>query len=284
MVRQALAGAGLTRPPRAPAARPTAAPAPRRSPFALRPALAAAAALAVLVGAVALWRGLGAGPAPGPAPAPVAVTPVAPPPPATAPATAPAPAPEMLAGRLTQARRTTLDGQPASVGAEVRAGAALHVGPGGHAEVALERGGRVRLYPRAEARLQGSGDEVALASGRVWCQIDSGRGGFRVHTEEADARVVGTSFVVERQAGHTDVRVMQGAVDVQDAGKKGSVRVKARERTRVEKRTAPSRVRRYAPDSDSGDWDRMLTDIRRALQKTGRAIERGLKSLGDKLK
>jgi len=96
--------------------------------------------------------------------------------------------------------------------------------------------------------------------------------------------VVGTSFVVERQPGHTDVRVMSGAVDVEDAGQKGTVRVKARERTRVEKRTAPSRVKRYAPEGDSADWDRTLADIRRALKRTGKAIEKGLKSLGDKLK
>jgi ferric-dicitrate binding protein FerR (iron transport regulator) len=278
MVRRAVTGAGLSLPPQPRAAQP----APRRSPLRLRPLLAAAATAVVLIGAVALWRGLR--PTGGPAPAPIAAAPTGAPAPVPATLPASAPAPEvLLAGRLTQARRATLDGQPAAVGAEVRGGAVLHVAAGGHAEVALERGGRLRLYPQAQARVAGR-DEVDLAGGRVWCQIDPGHGGFRVHTDEADARVVGTSFVVERQADRTDVRVMSGAVDVQDAGKRGVVRVKARERTRVEKRTAPSRVKRYAPEGDSGDWDHLVADIRRALKRTGKAIEKGLKSLGDKLK
>ena len=41
---------------------------------------------------------------------------------------------------------------------------------------------------------------------------------------------------------------------------------------------------RYAPESDSEDWDRVLADIRRAFQRTGKALQRGLKSLGEKLK
>ncbi|MBI5482779.1 MAG: FecR domain-containing protein, partial [Deltaproteobacteria bacterium] len=218
-----------------------------------------------------------------PPPAAVARAPaVAPSEPASAPASAPAA--EVVAGRLTRAQRVRIDGQPAAVGAVLGVGASLQVAPGGHAEVELERGGRLRLYPRAQARLQGRGDEVTLGTGRVWCQVDADRGAFRVRTDEAEARVLGTSFVVERQAGRTDVRVMSGTVEVEDRSRRGVVRVKARERTRVEARAAPSRVRRYAPESDSADWDRMLEDIRRALKRTGKAIERGLKSLGDKLR
>ncbi len=183
-----------------------------------------------------------------------------------------------LAGNLAMAHGVTIDGKPAATGDVLVAGSTVAVGVHGLAEIEVVRGGRVRLYPGARVVLSAGGEVVALAEGKVWCQLDKGRGGFAVRTERAEARVLGTSFVVDRAAsGDTDVRVIEGTVDVEDADHRGTVRVKGGQRTQVSARSAPSAPRRYDGHSDSDEWKRFFEGI-------GRALDDAFKQLKDAFK
>src|SRR5262245_55700725 len=133
----------------------------------------------------------------------------------------PAAASASLAGSLAMARGVTVDGKPAASGDALVAGAAVAVGVHGLAEIVVVRGGRIRLYPGARVALSARGEVVSLAAGKAWCQVDKARGSFAVRTDRAEARVLGTSFVVDRAAsGDTDVRVIEGTVEVEDADRR----------------------------------------------------------------
>src|SRR5262249_49704680 len=109
-------------------------------------------------------------------------------------------------------------------------------------------------------------------------QVEKGRGAFVVRTDRAEARVLGTSFVVDRAAGgDTDVRVIEGTVEVEDAERRGSVRVRGGQRTHVGARAAPSPPRRYDGHSDSDEWKRFFAEI-------GRALDDAFKHLKDAFK
>ena len=246
MARQALAAAGLSW------------PRPERSLFdaivdaPVRFALVGAAILVLLVGG-GIWIGSaihGAGRQP-------AI--------AKRSSTAPAPA-RHVAGSLAVARGVTVDGKSATSGDVVAAGSDVAVGPHGLAEIDVVRGGRVRLYPGTHVALSARGELVSLEQGKVWCQVDKGKGRFAVRTERAEARVLGTSFVVDRAAsGDTDVRVIEGTVEVEDADHRGSVRVKGGQRAQVVAGAGPSEPRSYDGHSDSDEWRRFFDEIGRAL-------------------
>jgi hypothetical protein len=247
---------------------PAAAPAPRRAllqrarqnpwSFAL-PAAAAALALAVGVWGLTAMRD---GREPPPPPEVPHVMPAAP----------------LAAAHLTQGREVLLDDTTVRAGAALAADARLMTGADGLAEVELVRGGRVRLFENTRLKLAPRGESLELEAGKIWCEIESGRGRFFVHTERGDARVLGTSFVVEKSTdGDAEVRVLSGIVEVEDAGHRGIVRVKESQRTRLLLDSAPARISRYDAQADLDDWAQ-------ALRKLGRDIERKLHKLGDKLR
>jgi ferric-dicitrate binding protein FerR (iron transport regulator) len=158
--------------------------------------------------------------------------------------TAPAPAGN-VAGSLALARGVTVDGKTATAGDVLIPGADVAVGLHGLAEIDVVRGGRVHLYPGTHVALSARGELVSLEQGKVWCQVDKGKGRFAVRADRAEARVLGTSFVVERAAsGDTDVRVIEGTVEVEDADRRGKVRVKGGQRTQSS--SAPGRPSRAA--------------------------------------
>jgi ferric-dicitrate binding protein FerR (iron transport regulator) len=180
-----------------------------------------------------------------------------------------------LAAALGTVREVTLDGAPAAEGTGVFEGAELAVGKSGAAELQLVRGGRLRLFPDAKVVLGSRGETVELRAGRVWCDIDPGLGGFSVRTDNAVARVLGTSFVVERESsGATDVRVLSGAVQVQDSGHRGEVVVHGGQKTEVRAEAAPSPASHYDPSDDLSAWDRLWRGIGRFLRSIGRVFSK----------
>jgi ferric-dicitrate binding protein FerR (iron transport regulator) len=176
--------------------------------------------------------------------------------------------PEGPAATLMRANAVTIDGMPATRGAVVRVGQKIHVGDKGAAELEVARGGRVKLYPGADAELGRRGENVDLRLGRVWCEVDHDHGAFTVTTDRGVARVLGTSFVVERtRDGETDVRVMKGTVEVEDRERAGKVRVEANHRTRIGRSGAPSPSRHYSADGDRNDWEKFWNDLGRFFEK-----------------
>jgi ferric-dicitrate binding protein FerR (iron transport regulator) len=172
------------------------------------------------------------------------------------------------AATLVRADGVTVDGQPVAKGAVVRAGQKIHIGDKGAAELEVARGGRVKLYPGADAELGRRGEKVELRLGRVWCEVDHDRGEFSVITDRGVARVLGTSFVVERtRDGETDVRVMKGTVEVEDRERQGKVRVEANHRTRIGRSGGPSPARHYSADGDRNDWEKFWNDLGRFFEK-----------------
>lgn len=198
------------------------------------------------------------------------------PPPILAPSEAPI-AP-IAAARLGQAKDASLDGAATSAGTTIDAGAVLAVGPEGLAELELVRGGRLRLFANTRLKLTPRGESMELLSGKIWCEVESGRGRFIVHTERGDARVLGTSFIVEKSAtADTEVRVLSGIVEVEDSAHRGIVRVTSGQRTRLRDGDAPARVVRYDAQSDLDAWEQ-------SLHKLGREVERTLRKIGGKLR
>lgn len=195
----------------------------------------------------------------------------------------PTPMPEVvptgvLAARLTQARGVTLDGAPAKAGTAVLSNSEVRVAGEGMAELDLVRGGHLRVFPRSRLSLTPRGEVVVLAGGKVWCEVEADRGRFVVQTDHGQARVLGTSFVVDKPAGsETEVRVISGVVEVEDQARRGVVRVRAGQRTRMLREGPPASATAY----DSG---RDRAELEQALQQLGREIERGLRRLGDKLR
>ncbi|MDF1561621.1 MAG: FecR domain-containing protein [Deltaproteobacteria bacterium] len=144
----------------------------------------------------------------------------------------------------------------------LRAGDRLETAGKGAGELELRAGGAsgsLRIYPGTTLVLTDA-SEVQLERGRVWSRVEPGPAGFKVKTPEGEARVVGTSFVVEHEEeSGTEVRVMKGVVDVHAKGK--AVKVQALERTRIARGAAPEPPTRYDPRSDRMDWSRIWQSI-----------------------
>ncbi len=183
-----------------------------------------------------------------------------------------------LSGRVIAADNGRVDGKSAAAGLALLAGQSIEVPPGGAMEIAVERGGRVRLFPGTTVTLSPRGEIVDLASGKVWCEVDHTGGVFAVRTDMGEARVLGTSFVVDRQGeGTTEVRVMSGAVEVEDAHRRGRVVVQGGQKTRVARDRPPAAVTRYSSDEDRLAWEKLFREIERGIRKGVKALEDALK-------
>jgi len=188
----------------------------------------------------------------------------------------------VVAAHVKEGRGLVLDGAPlgpkAARGAAVLAGRGIEVGQGGIAELTLVRGGAVRVFPGTRLLLFGKGDGVLLSGGKVWCLVKSGGRPFLVRTDVAEAVVLGTSFLVEEnQAGETDVRVVEGTVEVRNVEGGEAVRVQGGRQTHVAAAAPPNPPRRYDPDPDISDWEsfwREFTDgFKRAMRRLGDLLE-----------
>jgi hypothetical protein len=174
-----------------------------------------------------------------------------------------------VAAHVLKSTGLTVSGRPAVVGQAINAGTELVVGAEGHAEISVERGGVVRLFPKSKVRLEGRGEDVMLIAGKVWCVVDPGKGAFRVITDRATARVLGTSFVVEKMpGGATEVRVLAGTVAVEDVQHRAERSVSARQKTSVGPSSPPSPPVAYSGEDDTGQWN--LLDF---FKSVGRAIK-----------
>jgi len=176
------------------------------------------------------------------------------------------------AGTVVKARGLTVAGEATAAGATVRAGAELKVRAEGLAEIAVEPAGTLRLFPGTTARLQRGGAGVEVVAGKVWCRIEpapvpDGRVRFRAVTDRGEARVLGTSFVVEKlPGGEMEVRVLSGRVAVEDAGRRGVVEVLAGQKTRVDQ-GPPSPAQPYSGEDEDEWW---LLEL---LRRIGRALK-----------
>jgi len=92
-------------------------------------------------------------------------------------------------------------------GESLRAGAAV-------ARLSLGDGTTLGLLPGAQVRLDSAAPvQILLEQGELACEVPPGRGArFSVSTLEAEARVLGTRFVVARDAAATRLEVDEGAV------------------------------------------------------------------------
>ncbi|HEY3448069.1 MAG TPA: FecR domain-containing protein [Myxococcales bacterium] len=174
---------------------------------------------------------------------------------------------------VVKAQGLTVSGKPAAVGSTILSGEPLVIRAGGYAELAIDLGGTLRLFPKSAARLEEGGTGVELSSGKVWCQVDPGAptkaaARFRAVTDRGEARVLGTSFFVEKlPAGEMEVRVLSGKVAVEDAGHAGTLELRAGQKTRID-RGAPLPAQAYSGE-DAEEWD---------LEGFFKQLGRGLKS------
>jgi hypothetical protein len=153
----------------------------------------------------------------------------------------------------------------------------------GLAEVPLARGGQLRLFPGARARLIAE-QRVELEAGAIWCQLEPGGGEFLVRTALAEVRVLGTSFVVEQRADRSsEVRVMSGQVEVTARQGGQRVRLRADQKTAVLPDRSSAAVERYRPEADRQAWERVRARIRRALERAERDLGGWLRDLGRRL-
>lgn len=174
----------------------------------------------------------------------------------------------VLAATVLHAKGATLDGKALTDGAALYSGAALDVAPSGLVEMDLVRGGTLRVFPDTALSLAPRGEEVRLTRGKVWAIVDAGRGPFLVQTDNGSARVLGTSFLVEKRDAATDVKVVQGRVEVRSAAaKEQSVVVNGGERTRIARGERVATPRRYDARDDGDQWQSFFDDLVKAVQQ-----------------
>lgn len=188
------------------------------------------------------------------------------------------PAEPVIVAQLIKAKNLTLDGVAADTRVfntiPIRSGEMLAVEKRGFAELMLMHGGKVRIYSRTVLSLSGTGEVVDLDLGKVWCIVKPSNRAFVVRTDIAEARVLGTSFVVERERdGETEVRVMKGEVEVKNVDKEKKVRVKGGTRTRVAADSPPTPPRRYDPDEDESQWDAFVRELKLGVKRAIRDIQ-----------
>ncbi|GAC1545275.1 MAG: hypothetical protein NVS2B9_12500 [Myxococcales bacterium] len=184
------------------------------------------------------------------------------------------------AARLVTAHAVMLDGKPATAGAALAAGAHLEVPRAGLAELALDRGGRVKIFPGTRVVVGARGELVQLEAGRIWCQVDHNGRPFAVRTDQGEARVLGTSFVVEHADGdETEVRVLEGTVAVEDTGHRGTVKVHRGQKTRLRPQAPPAPPRSYA-EHDRSDW---AAGLREVVEKIGRGVGKAFHDIKDSI-
>ncbi|MFH1809804.1 MAG: FecR domain-containing protein [Pseudomonadota bacterium] len=196
------------------------------------------------------------------------------------PGHAPAPTPAVKAATIVRAVKARVQGAPVTADAVILSGQVLTVAREGVAEVTLERGGTLRVYPDSALVLSARGERVELQRGKVWAEVEAQRGPFQIRTRHGIADVLGTSFVVENRANVTEVRVMRGEVAVRGVGHNTGVKVRANQLTRVAAGSAPEPAQGYRPEADISDWEHFVRDllhmIEKGLREGLRAVEKAL--------
>jgi ferric-dicitrate binding protein FerR (iron transport regulator) len=161
-----------------------------------------------------------------------------------------------------------IGGALAVEGTPIRFWSRIEVDGTGYGLLKLE-GAQVTLSGGTALRVELGGRALALSRSKVWCEVERGRGGFAVRTEEAVARVRGTSFAVDRSApGETHVRVREGSVEVRGAHGGEPVFLGGGTRTTVRAGEVPQPPAAYTGVEDA--------DLLLLLRRLGHAIGRGL--------
>ncbi|MBI1948501.1 MAG: FecR domain-containing protein [Deltaproteobacteria bacterium] len=181
-----------------------------------------------------------------------------------------------LAAVVTNSSSATVAGQTLEEATELRALDVIEVPKGGALELALVRGGTLRVFPNSRLALGARGESVALEYGKVWCLPEEGKGGFEVTTSTATVRVLGTSFIVDAGDDKTDVRVVSGSVEVSDSDEQGTVILQKEESTRVERGQRPSPARRATAAADTIEWQRFFGDIVKGIDRGVKALDRAI--------
>jgi hypothetical protein len=169
---------------------------------------------------------------------------------------------------LVEGDGVRIGGELAPEGAPVRLWSHVEVEGGGYGLLSLA-GAEITLSGGTSLRVGLGGRSISLSRSKVWCEVERGRGAFAVRTEEAVARVTGTSFAVERsEPGVTAVRVREGSVEV--SGRRGGppVSLAGGTKTTVRAGGAPDPASVYNGVEDA--------DVLILLRRLGRAIGRGI--------
>lgn len=153
-----------------------------------------------------------------------AVADAAPTAPATsAPAQAEPPPPALPARRFLLVDGTvTLDGQPATVGAEIGATAKIETAKGARAVITFGPGSAIEVRERSRVELGSSTrrkTSLQLLSGVLWSFLPMGQADYEVVTTNAVAGVRGTTFYVDaRNPTDTFVCACDGEVEISTDG------------------------------------------------------------------
>jgi ferric-dicitrate binding protein FerR (iron transport regulator) len=148
----------------------------------------------------------------------------------------------------------------------------------------VEGAGRLRLFRGTKLTLEATklGTRVKLAAGRLWSEVTklAPEGHYEVHTQNAVAGVRGTSFVVENQGAHSDVRVYEGEVSLHNKESAKDQRlVGAGEHSKVVGSAPPSKTRKIRGNPDAIDWSKLEA----ALRRVGKEIGKATKALSDEV-
>ncbi|MCX7604572.1 MAG: FecR domain-containing protein [Bryobacteraceae bacterium] len=124
---------------------------------------------------------------------------------------------------IEQARGPVYDaqGHPLKAGAAIPDQALVRTAAGGRALLRLADGSRVEVNERTEFALIGawSGTTVRMTRGDIFVEAArQRRGALRVQTRDAEARVRGTVFAVSSGLNGSMVTVLEGSVEVRNAG------------------------------------------------------------------
>ena len=165
-------------------------------------------------------------------------------------------------------------GKPIVTGQQLSGDEDLVVGKG-WAVVDIEDVGQVRLYSQTRMRLGSrDGSSIKLLAGKLWAVISAKR--FEVETENAVAGVRGTEFVVDKASETTEVRVMEGEVELASKESRKTQSLRGGQRSRVKGSGSPSSPQKYDPEGDRALWRKIKT----FFKSLGRAIKKGVKEIG----
>lgn len=181
-----------------------------------------------------------------------------------------------LAAIVTRTKAASVAGVALAEAAELRALDVIEVPKGGFLELALVRGGTLRVFPASRLALAARGEAVTLDHGKLWCLPETGRGSFEVTTATATVRVLGTSFIVDADEEKTDVRVISGSVEVSDSDERGRVRLQNEESTRVERGQRPRPPRRASTSADRNEWQHFLDELLKSISRGVKALQHEL--------
>ncbi len=128
----------------------------------------------------------------------------------------------------------------------------------GKVEIALAGVGTIRIFPHSRVTLAQSGPDVRLIVGRAWARVQKlTRPRFEIEAPNAVAGVRGTEFVVDAKEDESEVKVVEGEVEVTNKSKpERKQTLKGGQRTKIAKEREPAAPETYDAQDDQREWDK----------------------------